>query len=242
MMGKSPAFQLYASDFYTDTVSWTATQVGVYFRLLMHEWINGPLPVSMAKLSRIAGCDVRNMQKMWSAEIAKKFTTDNTGMYVNLRLESTRNDQAEYREKLANSGRLGGLTTQGLKRDKQSKASSKASSKIKALQSSSSPSPSNKEINNKKIYLEFVFLAEEEHQKLVVQFGEKGAAERIDRLNIYLGSTGKKYKSHYYTILNWERRNGDGSIGGNIEKGRIEGGGVQQPGKYYGIGSSIEND
>jgi len=50
MSNKAPAFQLYAADFYMDTVGWSATEVGAYFRLLMHEWINGPLPDSMMQL------------------------------------------------------------------------------------------------------------------------------------------------------------------------------------------------
>ncbi len=97
-MTKAPAFQLYAADFYMDTASWTIAQVGAYFRLLMHEWVNGPLPNKMSGLARIAGCDVRNMQKMWSAELAKKFTTDDANMYVNRRLELERENQNKRRE------------------------------------------------------------------------------------------------------------------------------------------------
>ena len=93
---KAPAFQLYAADFYMDTAGWTAAEVGAYFRLLMHEWVNGPLPADNSSRARIAGVDVRNMQKMWSAVIAKKFTADIAGMYVNSRLESTREEQQEY--------------------------------------------------------------------------------------------------------------------------------------------------
>ena len=155
-MSKAPAFQLYAADFYTDTMSWTATSVGVYFRLLMHEWINGPLPTSMAKLARIAGVDARNMQKMWSAELAKKFVSidgerEGAKMYVNLRLEQTRKEQDDRRQKQAESGRKGGLKTQEERRehtsDPSSKPSSDPSSEIEALQSSSSI-PSKK----KKVY------------------------------------------------------------------------------------------
>jgi hypothetical protein len=50
-----------------------------------------------------------------------------------------------------------------------------------------------------------VFLTSDEAAKLFDQFGEAGANERIEKLSLYLLSTGKKYKSHYYTILNWER-------------------------------------
>ena len=30
--------------------------------------------------------------------------------------------------------------------------------------------------------------------------------EYIDRVDNYVGSTGKKYKSHYHTILSWHRK------------------------------------
>lgn len=60
----------------------------------------------------------------------------------------------------------------------------------------------NKEKINKKKYLDFVYLAEEEHTKLINLYGIKQTDELIDKLNNYIGSTWKRYKSHYYTILN----------------------------------------
>jgi len=55
-------------------------------------------------------------------------------------------------------------------------------------------------------YKEFVYLFKEEHQKLIDVYKEKITNDYIQRLNDYLGSTGKQYKSHYHTILNWIRR------------------------------------
>jgi len=55
-------------------------------------------------------------------------------------------------------------------------------------------------------YMDFIFLTEEEYEKLVKQFGAEGLSEKIAALNDYVGSTGRKYKSHYHTILNWERK------------------------------------
>ena len=55
---------------------------------------------------------------------------------------------------------------------------------------------------------EFVRLTIHEHTKLVTQFGQRGTTERIANLDHYLGSKGVKYKSHYHTILSWERKNG----------------------------------
>jgi hypothetical protein len=55
-------------------------------------------------------------------------------------------------------------------------------------------------------FAEFVTMTEEEHQKLVDQFGEEKTKDMIERLNLYKGSKGKKYKSDYMTILNWDRK------------------------------------
>lgn len=202
---KAPAFQLYAADFYMDTLDWTATEVGAYIRLLLREWTDGPLTPKMANLARIAGVDVRNMQKMWSAVLAKKFLTDNAGLLYNPRLEEARQQQIEYIEKQVISGRLGGLKTQEDRRNKPSKPSSKPSSKSKALQSSSS---SLKE-KEKNIYGSFVELTEDEHDKLQVKFNSH-FQDVLDFFNDKIGSKGlkawrKDHASDYHTILNWER-------------------------------------
>lgn len=107
-MGKPPAFQLYASDFYMDTAGWTVAQVGAYTRLLMYEWVNGPMPSDMASLSRIAGIsDARTMYKMWSGTIGKKFISNNGNLLYNKRLEEEREKQFKYREKQAEKGLSG---------------------------------------------------------------------------------------------------------------------------------------
>ncbi len=55
----------------------------------------------------------------------------------------------------------------------------------------------------KKRHLEFVFLNDQEYQRLKDKFGEQATQNYIERLNNYIGSKGKKYKSHYHTILTW---------------------------------------
>lgn len=49
-----------------------------------------------------------------------------------------------------------------------------------------------------------VLLTDDELAKLKERFPDW--SERIDNLSLYLSSTGKSYKSHYSTILNWARR------------------------------------
>lgn len=65
--------------------------------------------------------------------------------------------------------------------------------------------------NKKQKYMDFVFLTETEHTSLVNRFWLTKTNYWIDRLNSYIGQIGvasasKKYKSHYFTILNRDRR------------------------------------
>ena len=107
-MGKAPAFQMYAADFLVDTVDWTPAQVGAYFRLLLAEWVNGPLSSNMADLARIAGIpDTRTMYKMWSAKLGKKFMLNGGNLLYNKRLEEEREKQAKSREIQAEKGLSG---------------------------------------------------------------------------------------------------------------------------------------
>jgi nitrous oxide reductase len=52
-------------------------------------------------------------------------------------------------------------------------------------------------------YSDFVSMFENEYQKLIHDHGEKNTKVFIEILNNYKGSSGKKYKSDYLTILNW---------------------------------------
>jgi hypothetical protein len=67
--------------------------------------------------------------------------------------------------------------------------------------------PSKKTIK-KNQYGEFnkVLLSNEEFEKLTERLGENNRDIFITKLDGYIESTGKKYKSHYATILNWTRK------------------------------------
>ena len=56
-----------------------------------------------------------------------------------------------------------------------------------------------------------VGLTQEELEKLRERFSN--IDERIEALSVYKASTGKRYKSDYYTILNWERMPKKGAHG-----------------------------
>jgi hypothetical protein len=62
-------------------------------------------------------------------------------------------------------------------------------------------------VSPKKEYGEFknVLLSDEEYGKLVEKFGIGGTRNRIENLSSSIASKGYRYKSHYATILTWER-------------------------------------
>lgn len=57
--------------------------------------------------------------------------------------------------------------------------------------------------------LDFIHLSEQEILKLKEKLGEDSYTQVINNLNNYIGSTGKRYKSHYFTILSWHNRKSD---------------------------------
>lgn len=60
----------------------------------------------------------------------------------------------------------------------------------------------------KKQYGEYghVFLTDEQMEKLIDKFGEKRTNEMIEKMDIYVEGTGKKYKNYYSTALNWFKK------------------------------------
>jgi len=55
-------------------------------------------------------------------------------------------------------------------------------------------------------YLDFIYLKEEEYNKIFNRYGKYNTELYIEKLNNYIGSKGKRYKSHYYTLLSWLRK------------------------------------
>lgn len=67
-----------------------------------------------------------------------------------------------------------------------------------------------KKKTDKDIYGEFenVKLTAVEYTKLIELFKFQGTEQRIENLSSYIASKGDKYKSHYATLLQWEKKNG----------------------------------
>lgn len=99
-MSKAPAFQLFAGDFLSDTLTWSARELGVHIRLMCWSWDNGPIPEDPKRRNRIdPDCGA-----CWST-VGTKWSSDGNGGLVNARLEKTREDQREYRERQSSRGK-----------------------------------------------------------------------------------------------------------------------------------------
>jgi len=58
-------------------------------------------------------------------------------------------------------------------------------------------------------FLDSVYLTQKQYKNLIDLLGQKKADDMIERLDLYVGSKGDKYKDHYKTILNWLKRDED---------------------------------
>jgi hypothetical protein len=56
-------------------------------------------------------------------------------------------------------------------------------------------------------FLDCVLLTSDEHSKLIEKYGETEATKKMQALNDYVMSKGKRYDSHYHTILMWDKKN-----------------------------------
>ena len=74
--------------------------------------------------------------------------------------------------------------------------------------STSSSTSTTKPKEQKVRFLDFILLTEEEHLKILDTYEDKDVNKIMEELNVYIGSSGRRYKSHYFTILSWARRNG----------------------------------
>jgi uncharacterized protein YdaU (DUF1376 family) len=97
-MSNPPAFQTYASDFYMDTAGWDPYALGIYWRLLMYEWVNNDLPSDINELARISGSSLKKFDFFWKKNVCSKFQLNGHQKLINRRMEEVRQTQTNYSE------------------------------------------------------------------------------------------------------------------------------------------------
>ena len=89
-----------------DTNTWTNEEIGVYFRLLLSEWVNGSLPNDPKKLAKIVRISTKKFQKLFPS-IQHKFNKNGDGTIYNQRMEDERQSQLNYTKFQQEAGRKG---------------------------------------------------------------------------------------------------------------------------------------
>lgn len=101
---KRPWMPLYVGDFISDTTTLTATETGIYIRLLMHCWLHdGSIPLDDGQLSRIAHCDSRQWH-LYKAKILAFFCCSvdgSTAQHKRVLTELRRCDEISNKRKVA---------------------------------------------------------------------------------------------------------------------------------------------
>ena len=74
------------------------------------------------------------------------------------------------------------------------------------LDSLSSKTIKEEEKEDKKLFLDSIYLTINEYEKLINEYGKEIIEKEMEDLQRYIAKTGKKYNSHYLTIKAWIRK------------------------------------
>ena len=208
MANKDPAFLFYPSDFLTGTMLLSNEQIGKYIKLLCLQHQHGSL--SEKHMLQICG--------EYDEELYSKFKKDDDGKYYNERLQKETIKRKKYSES-RRQNRMGGA-----KKDEEKPSyddtydytyvetydghmeNRNRNIDISTNKDNVEKRKTAKKDLPKKTYGEFnnVKLTDEDYEKLKEKFPDY--EDKIEALSIGIDSKGYKYKNHYSTILNWDRR------------------------------------
>jgi uncharacterized protein YdaU (DUF1376 family) len=87
-------------------------EVGAYIRLLCHAWDAGGIPDNPARLARICGCSLEELEEVWPL-VSEKWEPGPDGQLVNKPQEECRRQQETAHKKASEAGRRGARTRWG---------------------------------------------------------------------------------------------------------------------------------
>lgn len=107
MAASHPWMPLYVTDWLEDRELKRMPRVArsLYFDMLCHEWIGGPLPDDMREVAIILGELPRSLAAHWPS-IRQRFVIDSSGKLAHEKLESLRNAARIISEKRSNAAKL----------------------------------------------------------------------------------------------------------------------------------------
>ena len=199
-MAKDPALLFYTSDFLSTTQGLSLEEIGMLIKLLCIQHQNGHLSKKAVKLAVGEATE----------DVLSFFKLDENGLYYNERLDNEKKRRADYSE----SRRKNRLNKVNKTEDSKSYDNTYDSTYVKHMETDTVTETETKtdtEIKtdtniNKKLYgvLSNVKLTEGEYEAIKARF-PCNYKRYIDDLSYYIEKKGDKYKSHYATILEWNR-------------------------------------
>ena len=190
-MAKDPAVLFYTADFLSTTQGLTLDEIGALIKLLCIQHQTGRMT---RKTVKIAVGEI-------SSDVLSFFKTDENGLLYNERME----EEANKRKAFSESRR------KNLRKRYEKESPTYVATSVVHMENANENVNINvnvNEIENEIKYGTFknVILSKEEYEKLKEKHPST-YKKQIDNLSYYIESKGDKYKSHYATILSWERKN-----------------------------------
>lgn len=189
MSKKDPAILFYTSDFLTGTSFMSNEQSGIYIKLLCLQHQHGGM-LDKDFFNNIVGH--HNV-------IRNKFIECEEGFYNNRML-----NEMVKRQKKSKSLSENALKRWKKHKNKQCKSNANAYNLHMPIENINENENINKYKDIKDI--KFIKITIEEYNKLINNYSKTTIREYIEKLENYIGSKGKRYKNHYYTILSWLRK------------------------------------
>ena len=182
-MAKDPAVLFYTADFLTATQGLTLEEIGALIKLLCIQHQTGHLSEKTIKLS------VGEL----SPDVRGFFKKDENGLIYNERME----EEQKRRQSFTESRR------KNVKK-RYEKKPTYVDTSVVHMETETETETVN-ETKTKYGKFENVLLTTDEYEKLKSKYPHT-YEKHIDDLSSYVESNGKKYKSHYATILAWTRK------------------------------------
>lgn len=175
------------------TMGWPSDPLAAHIRLMNSQWINDGLPNDIQELACIAGLTLLKFKKAWE-RLESRYPVCEDGKRRNVRLESERQKQQEYREKQASAAAMRWHKP----------AISQKPSQTDALQSSSSTSiqkPTTK--SDRATRLPHDFKVTPEHRYWALERGLPSPDDHIEHFREFWMSNGKKKLDWNATFRVW---------------------------------------
>jgi len=206
-------YRFFPGDYQRDTGDLSMVEHGAYRLLLDHYYMRGNLPSDRNKLYRLCRA-FDDIEREAVEMIVDIFFIDDGECLINKKAEEEIEKRNGYLDEQARKSRLGVEARRKLKEEPTGQPTGMPEGVPLPLPS---PLPLPKPIKDKKgdnkksppsrtKYLDSVLLSEDEYKKLQVSLGQASLDTGIEQLDYSITVKGGKYKDHYKTILNWNKR------------------------------------